>query len=143
MQRILHVLIPHKENNFYTLYVSGCYGAKTPISDGTDFSFISGSLLVLYYTYPAHRRAYIVRFTENGKTELPGLSEPIHKIICVYASKVDKLKKSLSYIQEHYEFLFSLPDIFFVRLERVIQRKGKLNYDALRSLCEQQKREAL
>lgn len=85
MQNFLHVLVPHKENSFYTLYVSGCYGRKRPVLNGTDFDFISGSLLVLYYTYPAHRRAYIVRFTENGKTELPGLSEPIHKIICVYA----------------------------------------------------------
>ena len=144
MENLLHVLIPQREQSFYTLYVYGAYGGKREVPDGTDFDFISNSLLVLYYTYPAHRRAYIVRFTAGGNNiELPGLSRPVKKIICVYASKVDKLKKALSYIGEHYFSPLILPDLFYVRLERLLLRKGKIDYPAIKNLCEQYKQENL
>ena len=143
MQNLLHVLIPQREHSFYTLYVYGSYGGKRAVPGGSDFDFISESLLVLYYTYPAHRRAYIVRFADDGKTELPGLSHPVKKIVCVYASKVDKLKKALSYIGEHYFPPLTLPDLFYVRLERLLLRKGKIDYPAIKTLCEQYKQEDL
>lgn len=141
MKKLLHVLIPQREHSFYTLYVFGSYGGKREVSGGTDFDFIPGSLLVLYYTYSAHRRAYIVRFTDDGNIELPGLSCPVKKIICVYASKVDKLKKSLSYIGEHYFSPLLQQDLFYIRLERLLLRKGKIDYTAIANLCEQYKQE--
>ena len=145
MENLLHVLIPQRAHSFYTLYVYGAYGGKREVPGGTDFDFIGNSLLVLYYTYPAHRRAYIVRYTDadGGNIELPGLSCPVRKIICVYASKVDKLKKALSYIGEHYFSPLNLPDLFYVRLERLLLRKGKIDYSAIKNLCEQYKQERL
>ena len=98
---------------------------------------------VLYYTYPAHRRAYVVRVTDDGTTVLPGLSAPVKKIICVYASKVDKLKKALSYIGEHYFSPLKLSDLFYIRLERLLLRKGKLDYATLKNLCETYKQETI
>lgn len=141
--KLLHVLIPQNEHSFYTLYVFGSYGSRHDVAGGTDFEFPTASLLVLYYTYPAHRRAYVVRFTDDGTTVLPGLSAPVKKIICVYASKVDKLKKALSYIGEHYFSPLKLSDLFYIRLERLLLRKGKLDYAALKNLCETYKQETI
>lgn len=139
---IIHVLIPHKEKpSYYTLYVKGNYSTKKDFADGVNFEFVQNSLLILYYTYPAHRRAYVVRFTGNDNTHLPGLSQPVKILLVVHASKVDKLKKAISFIQEHYFKPTYLPDLFYYRLEQIIKQKGKLNYETLHCLCQNHSKE--
>ncbi len=137
MVPILHIFIPSTEHRFfYTLYAFGNYGSKRPVQGGTDFDFIQGSLIFLYYTYPAHRRAYAVRFTDTNGKPLPGLSLPVKVLLHAYASKVDKLKKAVSYISEHFGSPFLLPDIFYLRLELILNQRGKINYEAIRALYE-------
>lgn len=129
------VLVPQKDR-FYTLYSDGPYVDKTTNEEGTLFTYLENSILFLYYTYPTHRRAYAVRCSSAGTTILPGLSFPVNVLIRVHASKVDKLKKSVSFLVAHYQKPYDFSDAFYTRLHFIIQEKGKINYEKIKILTE-------
>lgn len=129
------VLVPAKQK-FYTLYSDGPYVDKQPLEEGTVFSYLENSILFLYYTYPTHRRAYIVRCCNSGTTPLPGFSVPVKVLSRCHASKVNKLKKSVSFLSEHYKNPFTFSDAFYSRLHLILQEKGKINYEKIRIVIE-------
>ena len=133
---IIKIIVPNS-NNFYHLYSYG-YGGVEKVLDqeqGFEFTYPINAIIILYYTYPQHRRAYLVRFTEDGQTSLPGVSLPVKTLIKVHASKVDKLKKAISFIKDHYGNTFTYDDQFYERLELIIKQPGKINYESIRTLC--------
>ncbi len=133
---LIEILVPN-EKNFYTLYSDGLETFKQAVPSGTLFTYPPKSIIILYYTYPTHRRAYVVRYVESPNTQLitlPGVSLPVKELIRVHASKVDKLKKSISYLKEHTHNVYQLSDSFFIRLHYLLQKKGKVNYESLKAL---------
>lgn len=136
MIKLLYVVVPVPDKKpFYSLYTDGLYGLKTTVLDGTQFDYIPKSLLFLYYTYPTHRRAFCIRFIESADSiSLPGLTEPVKILIRVHASKVDKLKKAVSFLSEHYGNPYKFTDAFYTRLHFILQQKGKINYEGIRAL---------
>lgn len=133
---LLHIHIPEK-NTFYSLYADGVYSEKKVAFDGTAFTYFPEELVFLYYTYPAHRRAFAVRYNNSAKDTvlLPGLSERVSVLIRCHASKVDKLKKSISFLTAHFtQSPFSLPDEFYVRLHFIIQQQGNVDYEKIIAL---------
>jgi len=68
--------------------------------------------------------------------ELPGLSHSVTVLFKQFASRVDKTKKAISYLREHYQdYAYSLNDSFYYRLDILLQAKGKLDYYELDALC--------
>ncbi|HHX58003.1 MAG TPA: hypothetical protein GX710_08315 [Clostridiales bacterium] len=68
--------------------------------------------------------------------ELPGLSKRITVLFKQFASRVDKTKRAVSYLREHYPknaYLFE--DGFYHRLDVLLRMKGKLDYYELGALC--------
>lgn len=131
---IIKIVVP-EDNNFYHLFSFGYGGVEKVLDKGFEFSYPTGSVILLYYTYPHHRRAYVVRYTGSDGVMLPGVSAPVKVLVRVHASKVDKLKKSVSYIKEHFGNVFSYKDTFYERLDCVIMQKGAINYEAVDMLC--------
>jgi hypothetical protein len=134
----LNVSIPD-ENAFYSLYADGPTLSKfydkhnkvTVITYGAD------AVVVLYYTYPAHREACVVRNTAGGQISLPGLSKKITMLFSVQASCVDKLKRAVGYINTNCRpNAFSRGNGFYIRLYYLLLQRGKLNYFALKNLTE-------
>jgi hypothetical protein len=135
----LEVAIPN-HNAFYTLYADGRHCLKTydRLKKVTLLHYPPGAAVFLYYTYPTHREACVVRNNdaENGVL-LPGFAKKVTPIFSVQASRVDKLKRAASYLNEHSSAgAYGHEDGFYVRLGCLIERRGKLNYPALRELSE-------
>lgn len=138
MEKELKVSIPSKDY-FYSLYSDGKYKRKQYLEelDITDLWYEKGSVIYLYYTYPTHRRVYLVRFSSDGASQssLPGLSLPVRILFAQYASRVDKTKRAVSYLQTHYNKAYSASDLFYHKLDIIIKEKGKIDYLKLDALC--------
>lgn len=120
---------------FYTLYADGRYETMVKTPNGVQLLYPPDAVIFLYYTFPAHRRVYCVRNSGFGKSTLPGLSSPVSILFKQYASRVDKTKKAVSYLREHYpHFAYEMPDAFYTRLAILLLEKGKISYTSLESL---------
>jgi hypothetical protein len=132
----LVVVIPD-ESNFYSLFADGVYSRKTYAKDTGEsyFAYPPGSALFLYYTYPTHRAASAVRHAP-GVAALPGLSKKVSLLFTVHASKVDKLKRAVGFLNKNAGGAYRFGDDFYLRLYWILESKGKLCYPALRHLAE-------
>jgi len=54
----------------------------------------------------------------------------------VHSSKVDKLKRAVGFLNKNAGGAYRFSDDFYTRLYFVLEKKGKLNYPALRNLAE-------
>jgi hypothetical protein len=136
----LEIIIPG-EASFYSLYADGLFSGKTllPESDAAILAFPENALIFLYYTYPAHREACAVRnSTTSGARSLflPGLSKRVSLLFAVHASRVDKLRRAVSFLNTHSSGAYSFGDGFYIRLRFLLCQRGKLNYPALRMLAD-------
>jgi len=132
----LVIVIPD-ESNFYSLYADGVFSRKAYVKDtgASYFAYSPGAIIFLYYTYPTHRAASAVRYVP-GEASLPGLSKKVNLLFTVHASKVDKLKHAVGYLNKNAKGAYRFNDDFYTRLYFVLEQRGKLNYLALRNLAE-------
>jgi hypothetical protein len=132
----LIVTVPEKPP-FYSLYADGLYSWKMRSAElkATLLSYPQGAALALYYTYPAHREACLIRVSPRGSRLLPGLSRPVSLIFSVQASRTDKLRRALAFLNANAGGAFNFDDPFYTRLGFIIQTRGKLNYPALKRLA--------
>jgi hypothetical protein len=133
----LVVSIPD-DNSFYSLYADGIFSRKTYLRDSgiTLFTYPENALLVLYYTYPTHRAACVVRNApSDNPVALPGLSSKTALLFTVHASGVDKLRRAVAFLNKHSESAYSFGDGFYIRLYFLLCQRGKLNYPALKRLA--------
>ena len=131
----LVITIPDNPS-FYSLYADGLFSRKTYIKEiaASLFAYAPGAPVFLYYTYPTHRAASLVRNTP-GNAEFPGLSKRVAVLWTVHASKVDKLKRAVSFLNKHCGSAFNFSNDFYIRLFFILQLRGKLNYISLRRLA--------
>jgi hypothetical protein len=134
----LVITIPD-EPRFYSLYADGAFSRKTYIREeaASLFSHAPGAAVFLYYTYPTHRAATLVR-AAPGNAGLPGLSMRVCVVWTVHASKVDKLKRAVAYLNKNAGGAYRFGDGFYMRLYFILLQRGKLNYVALKKLAGKQ-----
>lgn len=132
----LVVAIPD-EPNFYSLYADGPFSRKAYDRETGEsfFAYPPGAVVFLYYTYPTHRAASAVR-NAPGEASLPGLSKKARLLFTVHASKVDKLKRAVGFLDKNMGGAYQFEDGFYLRLCCALEHKGKLCYPALRHLAE-------
>lgn len=133
---LLDIIIPDK-NSFFSLYSYGEHLRKVYVKEKciTIITYEENSIVYLFYTYPTHREACIIRNSPGPGTLLPNLSKKISLLFSVQASKVDKLHRAFNYLNKR-GLAYSLPDSFYLRLFYILSQKGKINYAALRELLE-------
>jgi hypothetical protein len=132
----LEVSIPDC-NSFYSLYSDGNHAWKTYNNQKkhTQLYYPPGAVVVLYYTYPAYREACVIRNSpDKNAVSLPGLSKKVPVLFRVRASRVDKLKRAVSWLKKHSAFAYG--DGFYTRLGCLLGQRGKINYPALGKLAE-------
>jgi hypothetical protein len=138
MSDLLVVTIP-PEGYFYSLYADGLYTQKLYEKETgmTHLYYEPGAVVFLYYTYPTHRRVYLIRDNEeNGELKnLPGVSKKVSVIFKQYASRVDKTKRAVSYLNTHYRGAYRYSDKFYIRLSVILLERGKIDYAAIDALC--------
>ena len=133
----LVIVIPD-ESSFYSLYADGIFTRKTYHKDTEEsfFAYPPEAAIFLFYTYPNSRAASLIR-NVPGKAALPGLSKKVSLIFTVHASKVDKLKRAIGYLNANTHLgAYRYSDDFYMRLYFILEQRGKLNYPALRKLAE-------
>ena len=130
------VVIPDKAS-FYSLYADGQLVRKTYVKDTgqTYLAYPPGSVVALYYTYPAHRAVSVIR-NAPGRAAFPGLSKKVRLLFTVHASRVDKLKRVVGFLNKHAGGAFHYTDDFYTRLYFAVQQRGKISYLALRRIVE-------
>ena len=137
MAKHLEVTIPDR-NAFYSIYADGLLRRKTYIRElkSTVIEYGHNAVIVLYYTYPTHREACLVRnaAASSSPVLLPGVSQKVSLLFSVQASRVDKLKRAIGFLHSNYHNAFSHDDGFYIRLHFILRQRGKLNYTALREL---------
>lgn len=133
----LVVTIPD-ENRFYSLFADGLFTRKVYVkgSNTTLITYDENVIVVLYYTYPTHREACVIRNTAAGTTFLPGLSKKVTVLFSVYASQVDKLRRAVAFLNRNSGGAYSRNDGFYIRLSFLASRRGRINYAALGKLAE-------
>ncbi|GHU41746.1 hypothetical protein FACS1894190_10220 [Spirochaetia bacterium] len=133
------VITINDANKYYSLYADGLLLSKTYDKEIgiTELTYNENEAVFLYYTYPAHRRVYLIRNTQTGKLSvLPGLSNEVNIIFKHIASRVDKTRRVVSFLNEHFQNAYRFTNDFYLRLDCLIAAKGKLNYLALNQLVE-------
>ena len=136
MTNSLVVTIPDHPS-FYSLYSDGLLSGKTYVKEtgSTLISYNEHAVVILYYTYPTHREACVIRNTCPGPVLLPGLSKKVSLLFNVQASRVDKLRRAVGFLHAHALRPFSRNDGFYIRLSFLLSQKGPLSYPALRHLA--------
>ena len=126
MTTILEAAIPDRAA-FCTLYADGLHMRKIREGEGTVLFYPRDSVVFLYYTYPTYREALAVRNTPDGGIALPRLSKKVSVLFRVRASRVDKLKRAVGFVNANCEpDAYSRGDGFYVRLAYVLERRGKI-----------------
>jgi hypothetical protein len=140
----LEVAIPDK-TYFCTLYAEGihCWKNYDREKKVTVLHYPPGAAVFLYYTYPTHREACVVRNDDaEGGIMLPGLAKKVSCVLRVHASKVDKLRRAAFYLNRHSSAgAYGHDDGFYVRLGCLMEQRGKISYPALRGLFESSPKE--
>jgi hypothetical protein len=136
MRNNLVIIIPTRPR-FYSLYVDGKLARKAFVREenATRLFYGINAVITLYYTYPSFRAAHIVRNIPGGR-EFPGLTSAVTELCSFRASRVDKLRRALDYLDKHFTSAFGFPDAFYLRLSFLIEARGKLNYIALNTLAQ-------
>ena len=138
MKTHLEVTIPDY-NSFYTLYSEGPHSWKTydQAEKQTLLYYPTGSVVILYYTYVTYREACVIRnYNINTSILLPGLSKRVNVLFRVRASRVDKLKRAVSWLNTHSAGACAHNDGFYIRLVYLLEQRGKINYAALSRLAD-------
>ena len=126
MTTVLEAAIPDRAA-FCTLYADGPHTRKIREGETTVLFYPPDSVVFLYYTYPTYREALAVRNTRDGGIALPCLSKKVSVLFRVKASRVDKLKRAVGFVNaNHRPDAYSRADGFYVRLAYVLERRGKL-----------------
>ncbi|GMO61628.1 MAG: hypothetical protein Ta2A_07830 [Treponemataceae bacterium] len=137
MAASLKIYIPEKPP-FYTLYAQGLFNWKSfdRIKRVTVFEYPANAVIALYYSYPSYREVSVIRNTENDDgIMLPALSKKVSVLFSLRASRFDKLRRAISFLNEHTEHgAYSFDDGFYTRLYFLLLQRGKINYTALKQL---------
>jgi len=138
MNKHLEINIPDCAS-FYSLYSDGNHSWKTYDRQKKHslLYYAPGEVVILYYTYPTYREACVIRnVPSENAVSLPGLSKKVSLLFRVRASRVDKLKRAIGWLNKHSQGAYSHEDGFYTRLVYLLEQRGKLNYAALGELAE-------
>lgn len=141
MNDMLTVTI-EKKPQFFSLFSDGPEDTVVYSQTAALVIYPPECVLFLYYTYPTHRRVYCVRNRNTSSSvNLPGLSEKVEVLFKQYASRVDKTKKAVSFIKAHHrDRMQMLSNLFYYRLDILLLKKGKLDYQELAALVQMEVR---
>jgi hypothetical protein len=91
----LNVHIP--ENAFFTLYARGAVEEAVKVPGRGSFFTFEG-VVILFYKYPRHRRAYIVKNALDTRfyraVRLPYVKEPVGIILKAKGRRIDILRRA-------------------------------------------------
>ena len=132
----MKVFIPVKERDGFSVFAEVALLDKETTKLGDLYlSFSDNSILVLYYTYPNHRRLYILHSKGVGeKVRLPCTDKPATIIFRGMGKALDITKNAFYYLKKTtQEFYLYFPKEFYYEMGILADSK-KLNRFKLKLL---------
>jgi hypothetical protein len=135
---ITSVHIP--QNGFYTLYAEGNLLKITEESEGFCAQFAGESIIILYYTFPFHRRLYVTCSTEKWSGFVHSFSDldsPLSVLAQLRGRSFDEFKRTADYLNHLTDSgFYTYPIKFFFQLVCLVREKKNMpqNIRALVSL---------
>lgn len=126
------ITLPNKAKDGYSLYAEGKLTASDFIKglNVNVLSFSNEGVVTLFYTYPHHRRAYMVYIDKTkllARTRLPNVFSPVNILYKARGRKVDNLKHCL-YLLKKYSLDYVLyPLLFYQKLCAMIELNKKIS----------------
>lgn len=134
------IKLPNKIKNGYSLFAEGMlikhYFFKQLYQEHY-LVFDDKYIVTLFYTYPHHRRLYVVYIDETNllpKTKLPCVLSPVTVLYKARGKKIDNLKHVLYLFKNTSNDYLSYPILFYQKLFLNIELNRKINKSLLNSL---------
>lgn len=140
----LVVVIPDEYSNVFSLYAEGRLIAKKYLKDYnvTQIEYKAGSIVFLYYTMPRQRMIVCARVplpppARNGTLKkMMNCSIPLKQMFSFKASRVDKTRRVIGFLNSHFKNAYCWPDAFYKELAIRIALKGDINFQELDRLSD-------
>lgn len=125
------VKIPQKDIDGFTLFAEGNLELNlfNKATNQTSLIFENNSVLILFYTFPNHRRAYVVYNCVSEllpKTKLPCVSSYVNILYKAQGKKIDSLKHILYLLKHSSSDYVSYPLLFYQKLCIIIETNKKI-----------------
>ncbi len=125
-----------EENSGFTLYAEGNLFDMEYIQGNTILTFSDSHILALYYTYPNHRRLYMVCAKTKGvKTTLPCIDKPVSIIYKARGRRFDDIKNAMYFLKTHSDGEYVLYPLIFYRELAILAEQKRLKNWKINSLC--------
>lgn len=122
------VTLPVKNIDGFTLYADGALLQSLFIEENKHALFFDNKyVLFLFYTYPHHRRVYMVSVDKTNilpKTNLPCVNRAVSILYKARGKKIDMLKNALFLLRKLPYWTF--PILFYQKLVCIIETNKKL-----------------
>lgn len=129
---LIHVLLPD-EKSIYTLFAEGNLINSFKLLNRTHLTFNAEYPILLYYTFPNHRRLYLCTRDESGIT-FPGIKEKLRILTQIRGRSFDRFKRSVDYLNKEYHGTIQfMPYSFFWVLSDICKKghNDSINLDLL------------
>jgi hypothetical protein len=115
---MLNVHIPF--DGFFTVFARGALKGKASAGDLGTFIRLEG-VVIVYYTYPRHRRAYIIQNIDETKhysaERLPEVKQPVAVIYKAKGRRIDLLRRlSWNLLDMHGDAVFGWGTVFWQKI---------------------------
>ena len=136
---VVNIHIP--KESFFTLYAKGKIEGKHTVDDlGTFISF--DGVVILFYKYPHHRRAYIIRndkeLTNFPLMTLPNVKQKIGIIYRALGRQIDQLRWVYWNLEKiNGKQVYCFPTSFWQKVSCLIDTTTRTGSAAIRSNLEQ------
>lgn len=132
---IMKVYLP-KHSDGFTLYAEGVlFKMETRDEDVTILTFSNEYILTLYYTYPNHRRLYMVCAKAKGEKQfLPCIDTPVSIIYKASGKRFDAIKYSFYILDKYTERQHLQYPISFYREMAILAEENRLKSFELKML---------
>jgi hypothetical protein len=113
------IVVSIPKHSFYTLYAEGASCGITDTGDTFKVSFSPSGTIILFYTFPHHRRLYAVRreSTAGIRKQFIDCVEPLFSLFQLRGRAFDRFKRALEYIKKTAGArCFDYPSLFWFQL---------------------------
>jgi len=121
---MITVSIPSRKKGL-SLFAHGGAAHVETLEDATVFTFDDKSAVILFYSFPSVRRAYIIYGSDGGcKRRLPLVSPTVPVLYTATGRRIDILKRMLFLLDDlTYGAYFTFAPVFYRELGMLLDQK--------------------
>lgn len=133
------VTLPNKNIDGFSLFAEGAVLKNyfLPQTKEHILIFNNDCILTLFYTYPHHRRLYVVYIDKTRllpRTNLPCVKSPVNILYKARGKKIDTLKYFLYLFKNKSKDYLFYPILFYQKLCTIVETNKKVSRSTVNAL---------